>query len=221
MALDAWLTLLHAAQQVSTRPWLGALKRCGSVEALIAAAAGGHLDAVVHNAALCPPVDTASLSDADLEATLAVNIRAPHVLTAALAPAMLVRGSGAIVVVGTLADAIPLCDRLAPEHLQLAVDDPQHLFDRVRHAGSVFMGRHTPEAIGDYIGGPNHVLPTARTARFSSGLSVMDFLKRTTVSRMTPAALAALGPHAETLAKAERLEAHGMSVRARLDRING
>ncbi|MGL5008648.1 MAG: histidinol dehydrogenase, partial [Paracoccaceae bacterium] len=84
-----------------------------------------------------------------------------------------------------------------------------------------FLGQWTPEAIGDYVGGPNHVLPTARSARFSSGLSVMDFLKRTTLARMTPAALAAIGPAAETLAISESLTAHGMSVRARLDRLNG
>ena len=85
---------------------------------------------------------------------------------------------------------------------------------------AIFMGAHTPEAIGDYIGGPNHVLPTARSARFSSGLSVLDFMKRTTIAKMTPGALAAIGPAAETLAKAESLEAHGLSVRSRLDAMN-
>ena len=131
------------------------------------------------------------------------------------------RDFGAVITVGSLNEAAELADRIAAEHLELLVADPEALAAKISHAGAMFLGPWTPEAIGDYIGGPNHVLPTARTARFSSGLSVMDFLKRTTVSRMTPAALAALGPHAETLAKAERLEAHGMSVRARLDRING
>ncbi|WP_037282936.1 histidinol dehydrogenase [Rubellimicrobium mesophilum] len=131
------------------------------------------------------------------------------------------RDFGAVVTVRSLDEAAEIADRIAAEHLELLVGDPEALASRISHAGAMFLGPWTPEAIGDYIGGPNHVLPTARTARFSSGLSVMDFLKRTTVSRMTPAALAALGPHAETLAKAERLEAHGMSVRARLDRING
>ena len=131
------------------------------------------------------------------------------------------RDFGAVVTVRSLDEAVELADRIAAEHLELLVADPEALAARISHAGAMFLGPWTPEAIGDYIGGPNHVLPTARTARFSSGLSVMDFLKRTTVSRMTPAALAALGPQAERLAKAERLEAHGMSVRARLDRING
>ena len=94
------------------------------------------------------------------------------------------------------------------------------LADEITHAGAIFLGAWTPEAIGDYVGGPNHVLPTARSARFSSGLSVMDFLKRSTVARMTPEALKAIGPAAETLAKSESLEAHGLSVRARLDRLN-
>ena len=91
---------------------------------------------------------------------------------------------------------------------------------RIRHAGAIFLGAWTPEAIGDYVGGPNHVLPTARSARFSSGLSVMDFLKRTTIARMTPQAMAAIGPAAERLARSEGLGAHGLSVRARLDRLN-
>ena len=91
---------------------------------------------------------------------------------------------------------------------------------KIRHAGAIFIGAFTPEAIGDYIGGPNHVLPTARSARFSSGLSVLDFMKRTTLSKMTPAALVAIGPAAEILAKSESLQAHGLSVRARLDHLN-
>ncbi|CAM4393951.1 histidinol dehydrogenase [Palleronia rufa] len=127
---------------------------------------------------------------------------------------------GAIVTVRDLDEAVALSDRLAPEHLELCVDDAEGLADRVRHAGAIFVGRWTPEAIGDYVGGPNHVLPTARSARFSSGLSVMDFLKRSTIARMTPAALKDIGPAAETLARSEGLEAHGLSVRARLDRLN-
>jgi histidinol dehydrogenase len=131
------------------------------------------------------------------------------------------RDYGAVIVVRDLAEAAALSDRIAPEHLELCVADPDALLGRIRHAGAVFMGAWTPEAIGDYVGGPNHVLPTARSARFSSGLSVMDFVKRTTIARMTPGALAAIGGAAETLAKAESLTAHGMSVRARLDRVNG
>lgn len=90
----------------------------------------------------------------------------------------------------------------------------------MQHAGAIFLGRHTPEAIGDYVGGPNHVLPTAGSARFSSGLSVLDFMKRTTLAKATPAGLAAVGPAAETLAQAESLEAHALSVRRRLDALN-
>ena len=106
-------------------------------------------------------------------------------------------------------EALPLVDRIAPEHLQICAADPEALAARVRNAGAIFLGAWTPEAIGDYVGGPNHVLPTARSARFSSGLSVLDFMKRTTVARMTPAALAAIGPAAERLARSESLEAHG------------
>jgi len=127
--------------------------------------------------------------------------------------------NGAIVVVPTLAEAMPLVDRLAPEHLQLAVDDPQSLFDMVRHAGSVFLGRHTPEAIGDYVAGPNHVLPTGRRARFASGLSVLDFMKRTSFLGLDETALAELGPATVALADAEGLPAHARSVALRL-RLN-
>jgi histidinol dehydrogenase len=127
--------------------------------------------------------------------------------------------NGAIVVVPSLAEAMPLVDRLAPEHLQLAVDDPQSLFDRVRHAGSVFLGRHTPEAIGDYVAGPNHVLPTGRRARFASGLSVLDFMKRTSFLGLDETALAELGPATVALAEAEGLPAHARSVALRL-RLN-
>ncbi|RZF65603.1 histidinol dehydrogenase [Sphingomonas populi] len=124
--------------------------------------------------------------------------------------------NGAIIVTATLEEAIPLVDRLAPEHLELACDDPQTLFDRVRHAGSVFLGRHTPEAIGDYVAGPNHVLPTGRRARFASGLSVLDFMKRTSFLQLDPASLAAIGPAAVALAETEGLPAHAKSVALRL-----
>ena len=130
------------------------------------------------------------------------------------------RDNGAIITVRDLDEAAALADQIAPEHLQIVTEDPDGLAARIRNAGAVFLGGWTPEAIGDYVGGPNHVLPTARSARFASGLSVFDFLKRTSLSRMTPAALAAIGPAAERLAKAEGLTAHGLSVRARLDRLN-
>ena len=128
--------------------------------------------------------------------------------------------NGAIVVVPSLSDAIPLCDRLAPEHLELAVDaaEADALFAKVRHAGSVFLGRQTPEAIGDYVAGPNHVLPTGRRARFSSGLSVTDFMKRTSFLALDEGALAAIGPAAVALATAEGLPAHALSVQNRLKR---
>jgi len=127
---------------------------------------------------------------------------------------------GAVIVTPDLDEAAALSDRIAPEHLELCVADPDALAAKIRHAGAIFLGAWTPEAIGDYVGGPNHVLPTARSARFSSGLSVLDFMKRTTLAKMTPASLAAIGGAAETLAKAESLQAHGLSVRARLDRVN-
>ncbi|UXX82589.1 histidinol dehydrogenase [Roseovarius pelagicus] len=131
------------------------------------------------------------------------------------------RDFGAVITVPDLAIAAALSDRIAPEHLELCVADPEGLSAQITHAGAIFLGQWTPEAIGDYVGGPNHVLPTARSARFSSGLSVMDFLKRTTLAHMTPAALRAIGPAAEALAISESLEAHGLSVRARLDKLNG
>jgi histidinol dehydrogenase len=130
------------------------------------------------------------------------------------------RDHGAIITVPDLDVAASLSNRMAPEHLELCVADPDALSEKITHAGAIFLGAWTPEAIGDYVGGPNHVLPTARSARFSSGLSVLDFLKRTTLAKMTPAALRAIGPAAETLAISESLEAHGLSVRARLNRLN-
>ncbi|OAN80819.1 histidinol dehydrogenase [Jannaschia sp. EhC01] len=130
------------------------------------------------------------------------------------------RDFGAIITCSDLSEAATLSDRIAPEHLELCVADPEALFAKITHAGAVFLGQWTPEAIGDYIGGPNHVLPTARSARFSSGLNVLDFMKRTTVARMTPAALKAIGPAAEVLAASEGLGAHGASVAARLARLN-
>ena len=130
------------------------------------------------------------------------------------------RDFGAVIACRDMAEAADLANRLAPEHLELLVDDPDALAARIRHAGAIFLGRWTPEAIGDYVAGPNHVLPTSRTARFSSGLSVLDFLKRTTLTRMTPEALKAAGPAAETLARSESLEAHALSVALRLEQLN-
>jgi histidinol dehydrogenase len=125
--------------------------------------------------------------------------------------------NGAIIVVRNLDEAVPLVDALAPEHLELAVADPEALSVKISNAGAIFLGRHTPEAIGDYVAGPNHVLPTSRTARFASGLGVLDFMKRTTLVRCDAAGLAAIGPAARTLAEAEGLPAHARSVAIRLN----
>jgi len=127
---------------------------------------------------------------------------------------------GAVITVRDMAEAARLANRIAPEHLEICTSDAEALAAAIPHAGAIFLGGWTPEAIGDYVGGPNHVLPTARSARFSSGLSVLDFMKRTTMARMTPGALRAIGPAAERLATSESLQAHGLSVRARLDALN-
>ncbi|MEM6564347.1 MAG: histidinol dehydrogenase [Pseudomonadota bacterium] len=149
----------------------------------------------------------------------AVNARLETIERRAIAGASW-RDFGAIITVPDLDTAAALSDRIAPEHLELCVADPEALSDKITHAGAIFLGHWTPEAIGDYVGGPNHVLPTARSARFSSGLSVLDFMKRTTIACMTPEALRAIGPAAETLARTESLEAHGLSVTARLKKLN-
>jgi histidinol dehydrogenase len=125
---------------------------------------------------------------------------------------------GAIILVGSLDEAVPLADAIAAEHLEVALDDPEPFAAKVRNAGAIFLGHHTPEAIGDYVGGSNHVLPTARSARFSSGLSVLDFVKRTSLLKLDPAGLAALGPAAMRLADAEGLDAHRRSISIRTDR---
>ena len=128
------------------------------------------------------------------------------------------REFGAIIVVGRLVEAVALVDAIAPEHLEIASREPERIADGVRNAGAIFLGPHTPEAIGDYVAGSNHVLPTARSARFSSGLGVTDFMKRSSILKLAPDALAALGPAAITLARAEGLEAHARSVAIRLNR---
>ena len=125
---------------------------------------------------------------------------------------------GAILIVANWDEAPALVDRIAPEHLELALDEADALAERVHHAGAIFLGRHTPEAIGDYVAGPNHVLPTARSARFASGLGVLDFLKRSSIVRCNPASLAVLAPSAIRLAEAEGLDAHALSLSIRLDR---
>jgi histidinol dehydrogenase len=124
---------------------------------------------------------------------------------------------GAVILVGNLAAAIPLVDAIAPEHLELVARDAETLVEKIRNAGAIFIGAHTPEAIGDYVGGSNHVLPTARSARFSSGLGVLDFMKRTSILKCGPEQLAALAPAAIALGEAEGLGAHARSVAIRLN----
>ncbi|TGU99579.1 histidinol dehydrogenase [Mesorhizobium sp. M00.F.Ca.ET.151.01.1.1] len=127
------------------------------------------------------------------------------------------RDFGAVILVPTIEASLPLVDRIAAEHVELAIDDAEGFLAKMRNAGAVFLGRHTPEAIGDYVGGSNHVLPTARSARFSSGLSVLDFVKRTSVMKLGPEQLRMLAPAAIALARAEGLDAHGRSVTIRLN----
>jgi len=124
---------------------------------------------------------------------------------------------GALIIVGDLDEAIELVDRLAPEHLEVALDDPQDFAAKIRNAGAIFLGRYTPEAVGDYVGGPNHVLPTSRSARFASGLGVLDFMKRTSILGCDADSLRMVGPAAVALARAEGLEAHARSIALRLN----
>ena len=131
------------------------------------------------------------------------------------------RDFGACIIVADWGEAVRLADRLAPEHLEIAVDDPEPLAATIRNAGAMFLGRYTPEAIGDYVAGTNHVLPTARSARYASGLGVLDFMKRTSILKCDPDALAALAPAAVALGRAEGLDAHARSVTIRLNRVVG
>lgn len=156
--------------------------------------------------------DDATFADA---VEKAVEQRLPLLSTQAVA-ATSWANNGAIILVRDFEEAMPLVNRLAAEHLELAVDDPEALFTQVRHAGSVFLGRMTPEAVGDYVAGPNHVLPTGRRARFSSGLSVLDFMKRTSFLSLDQNSIGAIGPAAVALAEAEGLPAHAASVALRL-----
>jgi histidinol dehydrogenase len=157
--------------------------------------------------------DDRALGDA-VAASVARRCRAlPRAAVAAAA----IRAHGAVVVTRDVAEAIAIANRLAPEHLELAVADPFAWLPRVRHAGAIFLGGHTPEVVGDYLAGPNHVLPTGATARFASGLSVEDFLKRSNLIHYTPAGLRAGWPHLRALAEAEGLHGHGEAARVRLD----
>lgn len=157
--------------------------------------------------------DSASLADA-VEKAVERQLR---ILPKAEIAGASWRDYGAIILIDTLENAIPLVDRLAPEHLEIEAENAEELAGRVRNAGAIFLGSHTPEAIGDYVGGPNHVLPTARSARFSSGLGVLDFMKRTSILKCDPGALRALGPAAIALGRSEGLEGHARSVAIRLN----
>ena len=128
------------------------------------------------------------------------------------------RDFGAVILVGELEAALPLIDAIAPEHVEIMAADPERLAAKVRNAGTIFLGPHTPEAIGDYVAGSNHVLPTARSARFFSGLGVLDFMKRTSIVKLGADELAKLGPAAIALGRAEGLEAHARSIAIRLNR---
>lgn len=155
-------------------------------------------------------------SAAEADAVEAAVARQLETLATAAVAGVSWRDYGAVITIPDLAAALPLLDALAAEHAELMVDDPDWLFSRMRHAGSVFLGRHTPEAAGDYLAGPNHVLPTGRRARFASGLSVADFMKRTTFLDCGPEGLAAIGPAGAAIADVEGLAAHAASIRLRL-----
>jgi histidinol dehydrogenase len=150
------------------------------------------------------------------EVAAAVARQCPALPRAAIAEAA-IRSHGAVVVTRDLAEAVAIANRLAPEHLELAVGDPFAWLPAVRHAGAIFLGAHTPEVVGDYLAGPNHVLPTAATARFASGLSVEDFVKRSSLIHYTPAGLRAAWPHLAAFAAAEGLHGHGEAARLRLE----
>src|SRR6266516_2425129 len=195
----------------------------GPSEVLILADKTGHADWIAadllaqaeHDASAQPILitDDAALAEA---VETAVGAQLPSLPRAAVAGASW-RDFGAIILVGALADAVPLVDAIAPEHLEIHSEDAERLAGRIRNAGAIFLGPHTPEAIGDYVGGSNHVLPTARSARFSSGLGVLDFMKRISILKCGPEQLRALGPAAIALGEAEGLDGHARSVAMRFN----
>jgi len=168
-------------------------------------------DEVAQSILICPDNDYADAVSEAIESALKTLPR-QNIARASW------KNYGAILVVNDLQTQAPeLVNQLAPEHLELAVAEPEAMADQIRHAGAIFLGRHTPEAIGDYIAGPNHVLPTARAARYASGLSVLDFMKRSSLVKCDADALAAIGPAAVRLAQEEGLDAHGRSISIRLN----
>jgi histidinol dehydrogenase len=195
----------------------------GPSEVLILADRGGHPDWIAgdllaqaehdESAQSILITDDAVLAD---QVERAVTAQLATLPRAAIAGASW-RDFGAIILVPRLDEAVPLIDAIAPEHLEIDSADAERLADRIRNAGAIFLGRHTPEAIGDYVGGSNHVLPTARSARFASGLGVLDFMKRTSILKCGPEQLRVLGPAAIALGEAEGLDAHARSVAMRLN----
>jgi histidinol dehydrogenase len=196
----------------------------GPSEVLILADKDGHPEWIAADLLAQAEHDTAAQSilitdDADLarEVEAAVTRQLASLPRGAVASASW-RDYGAIILVRDLAEAVPLIDSIAPEHLEIIAADAERLAGKIRNTGAIFLGAHTPEAIGDYVAGSNHVLPTARSARFSSGLGVLDFMKRTSILKCGADELAKLGPHAIALGHAEGLEAHARSVAMRLNR---
>lgn len=195
----------------------------GPSEVLVIADAGNDPDWLAADLLAQAEHDTAAQSilitdSAELAAAVEAAVeRQLKLLPRADTAAASWRDFGAVILVRRLDEAVPLADRIAAEHLEIATADPEALMRRIRNAGAVFLGRHTPEVIGDYVGGSNHVLPTARSARFSSGLGVQDFVKRTSILKVGPEPLRALGPAAIALARAEGLDAHARSVAIRLN----
>jgi histidinol dehydrogenase len=196
----------------------------GPSEVLILAGSGANPDWIAADLLAQAEHDTAAqpilITD---DAALAEDVeRAVEAQLATLPRADVARESwrnfGAVILVGRLDEAVPLIDAVAPEHLEIIAEDAERLAGKIRNAGAIFLGSHTPEAIGDYLAGSNHVLPTARSARFSSGLSVLDFMKRTSILKCGPEQLAQLGPAAIALGEAEGLNAHARSVAIRVNR---
>lgn len=216
---NAWVA--EAKRQVFGRVGIDMI--AGPSEVLILADGANDPDWIALDLLAQAEHDTAAQSilitdDADFaEAVVAAVDRQLARLPRAQIAAKSWQDHGAVILVPKLADAVPLIDRLAPEHLQIVAKEAEALAGAIRHAGAIFLGAFTPEAVGDYVGGPNHVLPTSRSARFSSGLNVLDFMKRTSILKCTSDALAAIGPAAITLARAEGLEAHARSVAIRLN----
>jgi histidinol dehydrogenase len=195
----------------------------GPSEVLIVADSGGNPDWIAADLLAQAEHDTAAQSILMTDDTAladavvgAVDRQLARLPRAGVAGASW-RDFGAIILVRDLDEAVPLIDRIAAEHVELALDDPDPMAARIRNAGAIFLGHHTPEAIGDYVAGSNHVLPTARSARFSSGLGVLDFMKRTSLLKLGPDPLRALGPAAMALGEAEGLQAHARSVAIRLN----